>query len=185
MAYRSAGLLIGERRAMRDPLFFFGSLRDADLFSIVAGRPIAAFRTVEAALVDRRAERAENEAYPVLVEAPGARAEGMLVHGLDAEIVDRIAFYETTDYVLGPVEVMAETAAVRARCFHATDILPSSGEWWCIEQWRRTGKPLALHAAEIAMSHYGRVGLEAVAGVWPEIYREAAQRLAAAERRRA
>ncbi|MEJ1159859.1 gamma-glutamylcyclotransferase family protein [Prosthecomicrobium sp. N25] len=167
---------------MRDPLFFFGSLRDADLFAIVAGRPLGDFAVTAAVLVDRRAERAENEAYPVLVEAPGARAEGILVHGLDPEIVARIAFYETTDYVLGPVEVVAGGEPVAAHCFHATEILPSSGEWWCIDHWSRAGKPLALHAAELAMGHYGRVSHEDVAAVWPEIYREAARRLAAAER---
>lgn len=170
---------------MRDALFLFGSLRDADLFGLVAGRPMADWRVDPAVLVDHRTERAENEAYPVLVGAPGARAEGLLVRGLDAGIIDRISFYETTDYRLEPIEVLVDGVAVAARCYHATEILPSSGEWWCLDTWRRTGKPLAMHAAEIAMSWYGRIGLEDVYRIWPDIYREAQARLTEAERRRA
>lgn len=165
------------------PLFLFGSLRDADLFALVAGRPMAHWTVSAAVLVDHRAERAENEAYPVLVPARGARAEGLLVHGLDAGTVARISFYETTDYTLGPVEVVADGAARAARCYHATEILPTSGEWWCIDAWRRDGKPLAMHAAELAMAWYGRVPLREVAALWPDFYREARARLDAGLRR--
>lgn len=170
---------------MRDTLFLFGSLRDAELFERVAGRPMADYRVDPAVLVDHRTERAANEAYPVLVGAPGARAEGLVVRGLHVEIIDRISFYETTDYRLEAIEVLVDGVVVAARCYHATEILPSSGEWWCLETWRRTGKPLAMHAAEIAMSWYGRIGLEEVYRIWPDIYREAQVRLAEAERRRA
>lgn len=170
---------------MRDTLFLFGSLRDPDLFGLVAGRPMADYRVDPAVLVDHRTERAMNEAYPVLVGAPGARAEGLLVSGLSAEVIDRISFYETTDYRLEPIEVHVDGVAMPARCYHATEILPSSGEWWCLDTWRRTGKPLAMHAAEIAMSWYGRIGLEEVYRIWPDIYREARERLIATERRRA
>ena len=70
-------------------------------------------------------------------------------------------------------------ATIRARCYHATEILPTSGEWWNLDHWSVSGKPLALHAAGLAMAHYGRVGLADVAALWPEIYREARRRLEA------
>jgi ADP-ribose pyrophosphatase len=164
------------------PLFFFGSLRDTDLFALVAGRPFADFAIRPAAMAGHRARRADGEAYPVLTAEQGHRAGGLLVDLPDPTAIARIAFYETTDYRLAETEVLTAAGPVRAQFFESTGLLAATEETWSLERWQATAKPFALAAAELVMDHFGRVPHEASADLWPDVYARAAARLGANRR---
>lgn len=158
---------------MTQPLFVFGTLLDPDLVSVVIGTDISAFRTEPARVHGQKAVRAAHAAYPILIEHPEAVTHGLLIHGLTAEHVERIAFYETHEYELGDIHVHAEDEPTRARAFFSIDAVIPSDDTWKLADWQRTHKRLALVEAELALGHFGALDLAEISAHWPEITKQA------------
>ncbi len=173
---------------MSNKLFFFGSLRDADLFEIVIGRPLSAFKCSHAVLADHTVERLKEFPYPRLVRAPGRNATGLLVGGLEHWEIERTSFYETAEYDLITLAVNTSTGTVDTGCYIATDSLETMAETgisWSIDEWREDAKTTAMAEAEIAMgSYFGRIPRDQIDNYWEEIELLAEQLLAERERTR-
>ena len=78
--------------------FFFGSLRDHDVLEVVIGRSFPHRAFPAAQLPAHRLERMAKETFPLLVAAPGSRAPGVVVEGLEAADIERIHFFESVEY---------------------------------------------------------------------------------------
>src|SRR5262245_17440033 len=78
--------------------FFYGVLMDRELLALVIGRATDGLRIEVATVHDFIQRRALNESFPILVTHPGGRVEGVLVTDLTAADVDRLKFYEGSDY---------------------------------------------------------------------------------------
>ena len=160
-------------------LFFFGSLMDRDLLSVVLGRGTGhlAFDSARLTGVARRTVR--GEAYPVLVERPSSHVEGLLVHGLSTAERDRIAFYEGTDYDLRPCNVIVRDQPRAARYFAATPSLVASADPWSMDDWQVRHKPLALLQSRMMMGHFGRVAIHQTNELWAASRKRAVAELGA------
>lgn len=164
---------------MRPPFFFFGTLRDADIFRAVIGRPMAAFATAPASLDGHAVERLAEWPYPRLVVRDGALARGLLVDGFTAAEVDRMCFFESEEYEMRQIEVRTSTGPRAVACFIADERMESSALAWSLDDWRRLAKDRALAETEICMTEYfGRVSRRDLDRQWPEIERRAAESLA-------
>ncbi|WP_350335553.1 gamma-glutamylcyclotransferase [Coralliovum pocilloporae] len=155
------------------PLFFFGTMKDPDIFEIVVGQPLDSFARTEAVYPGHAVLREKQEAYPVLAERDGANAPGLLVSGLNETEVDRIQFFESIEYDLLPICVDCNGAEQGARCFIATELLACEERAWQIENWHTTDKDRALIEAVLLMDLYGRIPREEVEDHWPAIVEEA------------
>jgi gamma-glutamylcyclotransferase (GGCT)/AIG2-like uncharacterized protein YtfP len=125
-------------------LFFYGTLRDADVRSHVMGRDAAA---VQAARIDGyRARPVAGKHYPVLVSDPVGHAVGVLAHGIDRRQLARLIAYEGGGYSLKNLSVItAAGKRVLAQVF-----MPRQGVAvertadWDFEDWRRRWKAKLL-----------------------------------------
>ena len=129
---------------MNLPLFVYGSMRDEGC-PRARPRPRSArgpYRSrVDAGVA---AVRVPEESYPYLVSSDCARVPGELVHGLDAEDLDRILFFEGDEY--GFVESVVERAGgERVAAMHFGGVA-----------MRRAGRPMVARtvagAGEAAIS---------------------------------
>lgn len=164
---------------MTQAFFFFGTLRDVDIFRVVIGRPMAAFATAAATLDDHAVERLDDWPYPRLVARDGAVAQGLLVDGFTSTEIDRMCFFESEEYEVRRCEVQTATGRRGVACFMADERMKSSGLPWNFDEWRALAKDQALAETDICMSeYYGHVSRHDLDLHWPEIERRAADVLA-------
>src|SRR6056297_1085494 len=116
-------------------LFFYGSLRDRRLLEIVLARPVPATALTPATAAGVAPRRLRGEAYPVLVEEPGAAAEGLLFHAADEADLARLAFYEEAEYGLAPVTVETADGPVEASFFRGTGKTAATADFWDFHRW--------------------------------------------------
>jgi len=143
-------------------LFFFGTLRYRPLLGLVLGRPAEA----EAArLPDHAAVWAEGEGFPLLLDRPGARAEGLLVTGLDDTDIARLRHYEGAfSYDLAPVTVETAGGPVAARVFRPVDAPWRPGADWSLQDWIARWGALTLETATEVMRLFGTESAASIAG---------------------
>jgi len=161
------------------PVFFYGSLRDHALIGIVLGRALGPGEVRDAVAPGFATRRLAHEAYPMLVEAPDARAPGVLLTAPSETDLDRLRFFEEAEYGLAPITVETDDGPVEAQYFLATDKPPKTDLPWDYDAWAREDRPVAVEAAQELMHLYGRLPLEKVDTVWPGIMNRARQRAAA------
>lgn len=161
--------------------FFYGSLRDRDLLEIVLGHDGAGLTIGPARAPGYLAVTMEGVAYPVLAEIPGAAAVGVLVEGLTAADMDRLAFFEEVEYGAAALLVEAEGREVEALAFRGTGKRRAAGEPWDYARWAREDRRVARHAARELMGFFGSLDIERVDDVWPGIMNRARARARAEE----
>lgn len=162
------------------PLFFYGTLRDPDLLAVVIGRKCLTDLDIQDAAVDGfRLSRVAGESFPMLFEAPGETAEGVLIVGLSREERARVGFFEDSDYALAPATArLAADGARRAAAFYRpTEKLVAAPDPWRLDAWAATEKPLLLACAEEQLSYFGVVPQHVVELWWPDIKARAERRL--------
>jgi nudix-type nucleoside diphosphatase (YffH/AdpP family) len=134
-------------------LFLFGTLRDPELLSLVAGRDASQLQAEAAIADDRIALRIRNEDYPVLVERKGAVAEGLLLVNVDPQAYERLYFFENVfGYDLYDIQVRTSDGLRTAKVFLTDDPAIASDEPWDVAVWRRSSHDVSLEAAAEIMS---------------------------------
>ncbi|MBM3648603.1 MAG: gamma-glutamylcyclotransferase, partial [Alphaproteobacteria bacterium] len=78
--------------------FFYGTLLDHDVMALVIGRRLPPSAFAPARLPGHVRRRAKGVSYPILVRDPGGEVAGVVVGGLTARDVDRLARYEGPRY---------------------------------------------------------------------------------------
>lgn len=126
-------------------IFLFGTLCHAPLRRIVAGTDLPARPAV---LHGARVARVRDAAWPVLVDAPGARAEGLLVEA-EGEALARLDFYEACfGYARQPVTVEVSGAAQQAEVWRPSGPAAAPGDAWSLAGWAADWAAMTEAAAE-------------------------------------
>lgn len=161
-------------------LYFYGTLRDRELLRLVLDREVDDLRIEPAAAVDHAARVVVGETFPVLVPAPGASAEGVVVHGLSERDIFRLRFFEDEDYALSPIDVTADGQRVQAQVFTPTQRLAVTEREWRLSDWASQDRTFDLVCAADWMT-LADEGLDQAAldRLWPVVKGRAAARLAA------
>ena len=154
-------------------LFFFRSLMDSDLLSVVLDRPLEAATLQPARLLGFERRRAKGESFPVIVPYPGGEIDGCLAHGLGWGDLDRVQYFEGEDYVLRPFPVAADGVRLDAHMFIATGKLRPDATPWDFERWRIEEKPFALAVAAELMRGYGILTAAEIDPHWPAMVERA------------
>ena len=117
--------------------FFFGTLLDDEVLTLVVGRDIPRADRRMAVLPGYRRAKVDGVSYPIVVPAEGAEVAGMLVSGLAPSEAARLVAYEGADYELVLRQVRAGSRQRQAHVF-----VPSPGsrlkpldEEWKFEAW--------------------------------------------------
>ncbi len=127
-------------------LFLYGTLLSRPLLRAVGG---AAFSTEEATLADHAVFGVAGDIVPMLVEAPGRMARGILLRDVDAEAMARFDLYEGAwGYVLRDVMVRVAGQDVPSRVYVAGEGRAHDDADWSLSKWEQTHGPAAALAAE-------------------------------------
>ena len=120
------------------PVFLYGTLTDPDVLARVLGRPVRPDELEPAHLDGFCRLRAAAASYPVLVPAPDATVDGLLLRAAGRRDILRLNHFESGEYhaELRPVRTRDGTARP-AWLYAARADLPASAEDWKIEDWRR------------------------------------------------
>ena len=119
--------------------FFFGTLMDEEVLTLVVGRRSSAQVRRPAVLSGYRRVKARGVSYPVIVNADNGSVDGLLVSGFDRTAAARLAAYEGAAYETAEVTVSTAGRSHRALVFVPR---PDGGlvpldEDWLYEEWRR------------------------------------------------
>ncbi|MEX0364795.1 MAG: NUDIX domain-containing protein [Ruegeria sp.] len=165
-------------------LFFYGTLRHAPLLEVVLGRPASDIDLTPATLADHAVHEVGDQIFPMIVHAPGERAEGVLVRGLGLDDIARMEFYEGGfDFDLEPrLLELPDGSKDEAQVFVPEPDLWQAGERWVFSDWAGSWGELTLHAAREVMGHYGRMTAAEIARSFGAIRVRAAARVAASRR---
>lgn len=150
-------------------LFVYGTLRHPPLLECVLGRNADAVGE-PATLPDHAVHWADGQIFPMITQAPGAVAEGLLLDGLSAQDIDRLDFYEGGfGYTLRPVTVQTAKGSVAAQVY-----FPDPGLWapaapWSLQDWVSRDGELSLLAAQEVMERMGTASAQEVARLFPHI----------------
>lgn len=150
-------------------LFFYGTLRDAEVRRAVLG-PGADGLAVQPALIrGYRCAPVDGGRYPVLVADPSCRTEGVLVAGVGLEAAARTSFFEDEGYDYGVGRVAVETAAgasCEAWAFLSAGRLAAGADRWSIEAWQRRHRTAFIANARRAMTQCRGTALDRYREGW-------------------
>lgn len=163
----------------RHTVFFYGSLRDETLLSLVLGRDPESVRLEPAVLPGHEIREVLGEGFPCVVPAPGSEAPGAVLRDAAPAELSRLRFFENDEeYDLAPRTVRTaqgeEEALVcvpRART--------KAGAPWSYETWPETDRLHQRECAREVMALYDLGADWSDPGLWPGIRARGAARLAA------
>ena len=120
-------------------LFFYGTLLDPDVRSLVLGRPVP---LSPARLDGWRRATARGRSFPIILRQPNAAVEGGVTPPLPASALGRLKAYEGPEYTLVRCRPqLAAGGAVAAGVFRPAARLIASSEPWELAAWQVAAKP--------------------------------------------
>ena len=164
----------------RHAVFFYGSLRDRTLLSLVLGRDPETLRMETAALPGHALHAVLGEGFPCVVPDPAAEAPGEVLRDVTEAELARVRFFEDEDeYDLHPMAVHTPAGPLEALvCRPRAKTRP--GAPWRFEDWPETERLHLTECAREIMALHARGADWSDPGLWPGIRARAAARLAAA-----
>lgn len=124
-----------EDKDMRASLFFYGTLKAAEVREAVLGYKVPENRLLGATLSGFEVRRVAGTFYPMIVTAqPEAVIEGVLLTGIDKQELDRLDRLEGVNYQRIDVEVECEGQMRAAQLYKPINKLPAA-ELWDFANW--------------------------------------------------
>ena len=115
-------------------LFFYGTLRAAEIRSAVLGYDLPTVHLTDAVLENYQVRRVKGALYPLLVPADGAKAIGLLVTSLDRHAIQMLDQFEGHHYNRSTLQVYTAAGFVEANVYLPDDTLLAA-ESWDFDSW--------------------------------------------------
>lgn len=133
--------------------FFYGTLLDSDVASLVLGRRLPPGVFVPASLPGHARRRVKGASYPIVVRDPRSEVRGAIVGGLSARDVERLAAYEGPRYRIAQLKVKIGGAVTTVSVFEPIErrFEPTGGAWELVP-WQRRYKRAFLARVRPALS---------------------------------
>ena len=154
-------------------LFFYGTMRDADVRRLVFGARAEALIVRPALLFGFRTCSARGGDYPVLVRRTAARARGQLVEGLGYADLLRLFHFEGPDYLpsrqlaIDPSGRRSSAWVLLSDSAHQANAHRASAKTWRLRQWQLYRKPRMMPRLRIWMREFDRFEGNSVEITWP------------------
>jgi hypothetical protein len=135
--------------------FFFGTLMDAEVLRLVLGPAAPPSALGPAVLTGFRRLGVAGRDYPMLVPHPCGQVEGVLAHGVSAEVAHRLSVYEGDEYDVTPLIVRDR----HGRSWEAMAYLTGPkvrADWrrWSLVTWQRRHRRVFLRQVAGLMGAY-------------------------------
>lgn len=118
-------------------LFFFGTLMDEDVRSIVCGTDLPVRPAI---LRGWRRPHVAGRHYPMLVGQPGARLDGVVAEQVDTEALRRLQIYEGWEYELRPFRLDSPQGPLAAHVFTCPPNIAWAEPEWRLDRWQMRHK---------------------------------------------
>jgi nudix-type nucleoside diphosphatase (YffH/AdpP family) len=156
-------------------LFFYGTLRHVPLLEIVLGHDVATDDLRAASLPGYHVQSVAEGPFPLITEARGAVAEGLVIRNLTEADIARFDFYEG----IFSYDLVTVTLADGQQ---AEVYLPQPDLWtalgpWDLDGWAEKWGALSCLAAKEVMGYMGERTPGELAQMFPTIRARAASRL--------
>lgn len=115
-------------------LFFYGTLRAAEVRKAVLGEDLEPAQLQQAVLNDYEVRRVDGALYPMLVARSGGRVNGLVVTGLDAAALHKLDQFEGVHYRRASLEVNAAHGRIDADVY-LPDQQMVAAELWDFDSW--------------------------------------------------
>jgi hypothetical protein len=133
--------------------FFYGTLLDRDVASLVLRRRLPPQAYTEAILPGHARRRVRGASYPIVIRDPRGEVAGAVVGGLSPRDVARLAAYEGPRYRIAPLKVRIGGTTMIVSVFEPVEerFQPTSGLWE-LTAWQRRYKRAFLARVRPALS---------------------------------
>jgi hypothetical protein len=133
--------------------FFYGTLLDSDVASLVLRRRLPPAAYIPAALPRHARRRVKGANYPIVVRDPRSEVQGAIVGGLSDRDVARLTAYEGPRYRVAPLKVRIGGTMTMVSVFAPNEerFQPTSGDWDLLA-WQRRHKRAFLARLRPALS---------------------------------
>ena len=133
--------------------FFYGTLLDSDVASLVLRRRLPPAAYIPAALPRHARRRVKGATYPIVVPDPRSEVRGAIVGGLSDRDVARLTAYEGPRYRVAPLKVRIGGTMTIVSVFAPNEerFQPTSGDWDLLA-WQRRHKRAFLARVRPALS---------------------------------
>ena len=115
-------------------LFFYGTLRAAEIRSAVLGYDLPTGQLTDAVLENYQVRRVKGALYPLLVPAAGEKAVGLLATSLDRVAIQMLDQFEGNHYNRSALQVNTAAGFVEADVYLPDDTLLAA-ESWDFDRW--------------------------------------------------
>lgn len=140
-------------------LFVYGTLRDGDVRKIVLGGEDLPPEILAGFLKGYRVMQIDARFHPELEPDANGRTEGLLLRGLSAAAMDRLAYFASCSSCdLRQVTIATSGGEQVAVCFFPETAAPQTDGPWDFERWQQTGKQVFLNICAEIMQAYGEAG---------------------------
>lgn len=117
------------------PLFFYGTLRAAEVRKAVLGYDVNNSQLHPASLAGYEVRRVEGASYPMLVRTPTPSiVNGLVMTQIDKAGLDRLDRFEGEDYQRITVDVLCASQQMKAQIYEPASHLKAA-ELWVFEKW--------------------------------------------------
>jgi hypothetical protein len=133
--------------------FFYGTLLDRDVASLVLRRRLPPQAYTEAILPGHARRCVRGASYPIVIRDPRGEVAGAVVGGLSPRDVARLAAYEGPRYRIAPLKVRIGGTTMIVSVFEPVEerFQPTSGLWE-LTAWQRRYKRAFLARVRPALS---------------------------------
>lgn len=121
-------------------LFFYGTLRDAEVRAAVLGPGAARIALSDALAPGWRAVYGPGRAYPFLIRARGCAAPGLIADRITAALLARLKSFEGPEYRIGPVTVRSDEGSCRVAAFLPRIAVPRDQAEFELMVWQEREK---------------------------------------------
>ena len=115
-------------------MFFYGTLRAAEIRAAVLGYDLPTGHLTDAVLENYQVRRVKGALYPLLVPAAGETAIGLLATNLDRQAIQMLDQFEGQHYNRSALQVYTAAGFVEAEMYLADNTLLAA-ESWDFERW--------------------------------------------------
>lgn len=124
-------------------LFFYGTLRAAEVRRAVLGSDLPSGQLQQAVLSGYEIRRVDGALYPMLVACSGGLVNGLLATGLDASSVGKLDQFEGVHYQRVSLDV-ATAKGLQAADVYLPDQQMIAAELWDFDSWSKHDMTLFL-----------------------------------------
>ena len=118
--------------------FFYGTLMDRVILNRVTGVYFQPFRLRPGTLKDFKRMTVKKCTYPAILESEGDEVEGVVVHDITADAVERLDEFEDNNYERKDVIVeLLSGSSVKAVAYIAGSEMLLDDVAWNFDAWRR------------------------------------------------